>query len=185
MVNELVNGHSPPAPDKRVQLKRKVLSLHDTLPTPTPLTNGVEYGVGEFLSVIQVYKKGSRARGGMIKNMMSPQYSHLNQSQWAVYNIIQEHEKGQMFGFDETWRDNGRPPIMKENEVDMFAEKIRSNPGEKNMREYVNDMLIKSATKKGCRCASDTKFNPPTINSYMALFPYKGGMIDQEQHCKD
>ncbi len=32
MVNELVNGHSPP--NKWVQLKRKVLSLHDTLPTP-------------------------------------------------------------------------------------------------------------------------------------------------------
>jgi len=110
MVNELVNGHSPPAPDKRVQPKRKVSSLHDTLPTPTPPANGVEYGVGEFLSIIQVYKKGSRARGGMIKSMMSPQYSYLNQSQRAVYNIIQEHEKGQMFDFDETWHDNGRPP---------------------------------------------------------------------------
>ncbi len=152
MVNELVNRHSPPAPDKRVQPKRKVLSLHDTLPTPTPPAIGVEYGVGEFLSIIHVYKKGSRARGGMIKSMMSPQHSYLNQSQWAVYNIIQEHEKGRMFDFDETWRDNGRPPIMKENEVDMFAEKIHSNLGEKNMREYVNDMLIESATKKSYMC---------------------------------
>jgi hypothetical protein len=33
MVNELVNGHSPP--NKRVQLKRKMSSLHDTSPTPT------------------------------------------------------------------------------------------------------------------------------------------------------
>ncbi len=176
MVNELVNGHSPPAPDKRVQPKRKVLSLYETLPTPTPPANGVECGVGEYLSIIQVYKKGSRACGGMIKNMMSPQYSYLNQSQRAVYNIIQEHEKGQMFDFDETWRDSGRPPIMKENEVDMFAEKIRSNPGEKNMREYVNNMLIESATKNGRMCASDTKFNPTTINNYMALFANKGGI---------
>ena len=152
MVNELVNGHSPPAPDKRVQPKRKVSSLHDTLPTPTPPANGVEYGVGEFLSIIHVYKKGSRARGGMIKSMVSPQHNYLNQSQWAAYNIIQEHEKGRMFDFDETWCDNGRPPIMKENEVDMFAEKIHSNLGEKNMRESVNDMLIESATKKSYMC---------------------------------
>ena len=37
-------------------------------------------------------------------------------------------------------------------------------------------MLIKSATKKGCLCASDTKFNPTTINIYMALFANKGGI---------
>ena len=55
MVNELVNEHSPP--DKWVQLKRKVSLLHDPLHPPTLSANGVEYGVGEFLSIIQVYKK--------------------------------------------------------------------------------------------------------------------------------
>jgi hypothetical protein len=107
---------------------------------------------------------------------MSPQYNYLNQSQWAVYNIIQEHEKGRMFDVDETWRDNGRPPLMKDNDVDMFAERVHSNLGEKNMGEYVNNMLIESATKKGCLCASDSMFNPTTINNYTALFTNKGGI---------
>jgi hypothetical protein len=121
-----------------------------------------------------MYKKGSRARGGLIRKMMSPQYSYLNQSQRAVYNIIQEHKKGRMFDFDEIWHDNGRPPLMKDNDMDMFAERVCSNPGEKNMQEYVNNMLIESVTKKGCLCASDTMFNPTTINNYMALFANKG-----------
>ncbi len=81
-----------------------------------------------------------------------------------------------MFDFDETWCDNGRPPLMKDNDVDMFAEMVHSNPGKKNMQEYVKDMLIKSATKKGCLCASDTMFNPTTINNYMALVANKGGI---------
>ncbi len=107
---------------------------------------------------------------------MSLQYSYLNQSQWAVYNIIQEHKKGGMFDFDETLHDNGRPPLMKDNDVDMFAERVCSNPGEKNMQEYVNNMLIKSATKKGCLCASDTMFNPTSINNAMVLFASNGGI---------
>jgi hypothetical protein len=127
MVNELVNGHS--LPDKWVQPKREVLLLHDTLPSLTLHANGVENGVGEFLSIIQVYKRRSRACGGMIRKMMSLQHSYLNQSWQAVYNIIQECKKRQMFYFDETWCDNGRPPLMKENGVDMFTERVRSNPG--------------------------------------------------------
>jgi len=66
MVNEFVIGHSPP--DKRVQLKRKVVSLlDDSLPPPELPANGVEYGVGEFLGIIQTYKRRSKQRGVMIK----------------------------------------------------------------------------------------------------------------------
>jgi hypothetical protein len=38
------------------------------------------------------------------------------------------------------------------------------------MKEYVNEMLIESARKKGRLCASDMTFNATTINNYMALF---------------
>ena len=51
----------------------------------------------------------------------------------------------------------GRPQIMNDDEVDLFTESVRKNPGEKNMRECVNDMLIESARKKGRLCASDMK----------------------------
>jgi hypothetical protein len=44
------------------------------------------------------------------------------------------------------------------------------------MREYVNKMLIQSATKKGRLCASDMKFNPTTVNNYMPLFVNRGGI---------
>jgi hypothetical protein len=44
------------------------------------------------------------------------------------------------------------------------------------MKEYVNEMLIESARKKGCLCASDMRFNATTINNYMALFANKGGI---------
>ena len=53
VVNVFVNGHLPP--DKRVQPKRKVALPHDQLPSPALPINGVEYGVGEFLGIIQLY----------------------------------------------------------------------------------------------------------------------------------
>jgi hypothetical protein len=52
MVNEFMHGHSPP--DKRVQLKRKVVSS-DHLPAPALPVNGKEYGTGEFLGIIRWY----------------------------------------------------------------------------------------------------------------------------------
>ncbi len=93
-----------------------------------------------------------------------------------MYTVISEHEKGRILDFAESWCDMGRPKIMSDNEVDLFTESVRKNPGEKNMREYVNDMLIESATKKGGLCASGMKFNPTTVNNYMALFADRGGI---------
>jgi hypothetical protein len=174
MVNVFVNGHAPS--DKRVQLKRKVTSSDDLSPPPSVPANGVEYGVGEFLGIIKTYKKGSKLRGHMITKMLSSEYSYLKRSKSTVYTVISEHEKGRIFDFAESWRDMGRPKIMSDDEVDLFTESVRKNPGEKNMREYVNDMLIESATKKGRLCASDMKFNPTTVNNYMALFANKGGI---------
>ena len=37
-------------------------------------------------------------------------------------------------------------------------------------------MLIESAIKKGRLCAFDMKFNPTTVDNYMALFATKGGI---------
>jgi hypothetical protein len=74
MVNEFVHGHSPP--DKRVQLKRKVVSS-DPLPDPAFPVNGKEYGMGEFLGIIKCYPKGSGERRGMINKMMSPEYQYI------------------------------------------------------------------------------------------------------------
>jgi hypothetical protein len=51
MVKEFVNGHSPP--DKWAQLKRKVASLDDSLPSPALPANRVDYRAGEFISIIQ------------------------------------------------------------------------------------------------------------------------------------
>jgi hypothetical protein len=108
---------------------------------------------------------------------MSPQYSYLKRLQRAVYNVILKHEKGRMFNFSETWRANCRPQIMNDDEVNHFVDSVRKNPGEKNMKEYVNDMLVESASKKGRLCGDDMKFNPTTINNYMALFANKGGIV--------
>ncbi len=81
MVNKFVHGHSPP--DKRVQLKRKVVSS-DPLPAPALPVNGKEYGMGEFLDIIKCYPKGSGAHSGMINKMMSPEYRYIKQSLRAV-----------------------------------------------------------------------------------------------------
>jgi hypothetical protein len=43
------------------------------------------------------------------------------------------------------------------------------------MKEYVDNMLVESASNKGRLCGDDMKFNPTTINNYMALFANKGG----------
>ena len=65
-----------------------------------------------------------------------------------MYTVISEHEKGCFFDFAKSWRDMGWPKSMSDAEVDLFTELVRNHPGEKNMQEYVNDMLIESATKK-------------------------------------
>ncbi len=64
MVNVFVNGHAPS--DKRVQTKRKVTSSNDLSHPPSVPANGVEYGVGEFIGIINTYKKGSKLHGHMI-----------------------------------------------------------------------------------------------------------------------
>ncbi len=97
MVTVFLNGHS--TPDKRVQPKRKVASPHDQIPPPALPINGVEYGVGEFIGIIQLYRRRFKEWGGMIRKMMSPRYSYLMRSRRAVYNVILEHEKGRMFDF--------------------------------------------------------------------------------------
>jgi hypothetical protein len=91
MVNEFVKGHSPP--DKRVQLKRKVTTTEDSLHPPPLPANGVEYGMGEFLGIIQTYKRHSKRRGAMLTKMLSPEYSYVKRSRRTVYCIIAEHEK--------------------------------------------------------------------------------------------
>ena len=58
----------------------------------------------------------------------------------------------------------------------IFTESVHKHSGENNMQECVNDMLIESARKKDRLCASDMKFNPTTVNNYMALFAIKGGI---------
>ena len=128
MVNEFVHGHSPP--DKRVQLKRKVVSS-DPLPAPALPINGKEYGAGEFLGIIKCYPKGSGERRGMINKMMSPEYQYIKRSLRAVYNLITDHEKGRMFDFNEPWCYGGKPQIMNDEDVECFTESVRKNPGEK------------------------------------------------------
>jgi hypothetical protein len=64
MVNEFVKGHSPP--DKWVQLKRKVMTTEDSLHPPPLPANGVEYSMGEFLGIIQTYKRYSKRCGAML-----------------------------------------------------------------------------------------------------------------------
>ncbi len=108
--------------------------------------------------------------------MQSPEYNYLKRSRRSVYHVIAEHDQGQIFEFAEEWRDMGRPKIMNDDEVDLFTESVCRNPGEKNMWECVNDMLIESAMKKGRLCASDMKFNPTTVDNYIALFATKGGI---------
>ncbi len=154
MVNEFVNGHSPP--DKRVQLKRKVTTTEDSLHPPPLPANGVEYGMGEFLGIIQTYKRHSKRRGAMLTKMLSPEYSYVKRSRRTVYCIIAEHEKGRIFDFEEPWRDMGRPQIMNDDEVDLFTESVRKNPGEKNMRECVNDMCYLNLKSKLFLFADDT-----------------------------
>ena len=132
--------HSPP--DKRVQLKRKVASLDDSLPPPDLPANGVQYGVGEFLGIIQTYKRRSKQRGAMIIKMQSPEYNYLQRSRRSVYCVIAELDQGQIFEFAEEWCDMGQPKIMDDDEVDLYTESVRKNPGEKNMRECVLITLL-------------------------------------------
>ncbi len=113
-----------------MQLKRKVVSS-DSLPAPALPVNGKEYGMGECLGIIKCYPKGSKAHCGMINKMMSPEYRYIKQSLRAVYNLSTDHEKGRMFDFNETWCDDGKPPIMNDEDIECFTKSVRKYPGEK------------------------------------------------------
>ena len=133
--------------------------------------------MGEFLGIIQTYKRRSKQQGAMIMKMLSPEYSYVKRSRRTVYCIIAEHEKGRIFDFDQPWRNMGRPQIMNNDEVDLFTESVCKNPGEKNMGECVNDMLVESAGKKGRMCASDMKFSPTTSTiTWHYLLPKDGSV---------
>jgi hypothetical protein len=56
--------------------------------------------------------------------------------------LITDHKKGRMFDFNKPWRFVGKPQIMNDEDVECFTESVCKNPGEKNMKEYVNEMLI-------------------------------------------
>ncbi len=56
----------------------------------------------------------------------------------------------------------------------ILIQSVYKNPGEKNMQECSNNMMIESARKNRRLCASDMKFNLTTLNNYMALFANKG-----------
>jgi hypothetical protein len=93
---------------------------------------------GEFLGIIKCYPKGSGARHGMINKIMSPEYRYIKRSLRAVYNLITDHEKGRIFDFNKPWHDGGKPQIMNDEDIECFTESVRKNPGEINMKEYVN-----------------------------------------------
>jgi hypothetical protein len=88
----------------------------------------------------------------MIDKMMSPKYQYIKRSLRAVYNLITDHKKGRMFDFNEPWRYCGKPQIMNDEDVECFTKSVRKNPEEKNMKEYVNEMLIESVEEGSSLC---------------------------------
>ncbi len=68
----------------------------------------------------------------------------MKRSQRSVYRVIAEIDRGRIFEFAEEWCDMGRPKIMNDDEVDLFTESVRKNPGEKNMRECVLITLLRT-----------------------------------------
>ena len=163
LVNAFVTQVTPtPSQSKRIIPKRAVnLSPGEYIP-PMPL-NGKVYGMGEFLSIIGEYRKGSNERGAMIRSIQS--HGYLKVQKTAIYRCISQYEKGRRFNLLAPWPEHGRPVYVNDEEAEVIAERIRNNVGEKNTHDIVAEFVLEIVKKKGIVC--DT-INPRTIKNYMA-----------------
>ena len=123
LVNAYVARVTPtPSQSKRVIPKRAVnLSPGGYIP-PMPL-NGKVYGMGEFLSIIGEYRKGSNARGAMIRSIQS--HGYLEVQKTAIYRCIDQHEKGRCFNLLAPWPERGGQAYVNDEEAEVIAERIR------------------------------------------------------------
>ena len=163
LVNAYVAQVTPtPSQSKRAIPKRAVnLSPGGYIP-PMPL-NGKVYGMGEFLSIIGEYRKGSNARGAMIRSIQS--HGYLEVQKTAIYRCIDQHEKGRCFNLLAPWPERGGQAYVNDEEAEVIAERIRNNVGEKNTHDIVAEFVLEIVKNKGI--VRDT-INPRTIKNYMA-----------------
>ena len=129
---------------------------------------GTVYGLGEFIDIITQYKWKSVTRGRMMKSMIS--HGYVPRSYVTASKFIRAHEQdGKVFAEFDPWPENGRPPILNEDEVNDLALKITNNVGEKFLESGIEEKLIEHMRKKG-NLAADGPHRTTTANykSYLA-----------------
>ena len=118
LVDAFVTQVKPtPSPSEQVRPRRAVtLSPGEVVP-PIPL-NGKVYGMGEFLSIIEQYRKRSSERGAMIKSMQS--YGYLKAKKTAIYRCIDQHQKGRRFNLLAPWPERGGKAYVNDDEAEVI-----------------------------------------------------------------
>jgi hypothetical protein len=139
---------------------------------------GTVYGMGEFIDIITQYKKNKKrslargnsfSRGQMMRSMIS--HGYVPRSYVTASKVIREHEEdGKVFAEFAPWHENGRPPIMLEDEVNDLAVKITNNVGEKFLESDIAEELLGHMRKKGK--LADGPHRTTTAN-YKALLALK------------
>ena len=179
MVDEYISGTpSPPASGSKQftfgvkpnRSSRRKGQLPLSLPTPPVPANGVEYGVGEFVKIVSVAKKGSRSRGNLINQIMVKKY--VNGKKANLYRVLSLAEGGRVFAADEPWGQVGRKPILSDEEVDKIAKELAKNPTEK----FTNE-LIKSYIQDKVGLCPGMQFSDSTIDNYRVLIATRGGIV--------
>ena len=83
--------------------------------------------------------------------------------------MIKAHKDGRKFAFDEPWNKEGRTPLLNHAEVDVAAEALAQNLGEKSKKKLLNAILVNKEKQNGCLPDPHKKFNDTTLRNYTAL----------------
>ena len=159
------------AKGRRSQPNRKPLP---TNPPPAP-ANGETYGVGEFLKHYFA-RVGSRERGRFVRsvneklipnsNAKNP-YRYVKVARSTIFRMINAHNAGTLFGFDEDWNDVGQRLLMQDKELNKAVEKIKADPTKKEMKERVEEMLVENIKKRGGVPVTNMQLCSQTVRNYL------------------
>ncbi|KAL7536957.1 hypothetical protein ACHAXR_007505 [Thalassiosira sp. AJA248-18] len=172
-------------PSRSTRKKRnKLPSYIPELPEPKRGRH-VGYGIGECVRIVSsLTKKGSRPRGGLIRNIIATKEPNSTKAKTplvgkdysTVSGYVKRFEEGATYGEFEEWPVVGRKAIMDESRCAECVAMIKSSPSEQLFKDDVNKMLVDTMKQKGLLPESDFKFNPTTLNNYKAYLAMKAGI---------
>ena len=154
-----------PSPTTRRQ-KRKLPSIVPD--PPIPAGGKSEYGMGEFLQIINSHPKEIRRR--LILKMRRKDCKFVKAGESSIYRLLNAEKCGVRHAFDQPWYTSGRQPKIANSRIKLCAKKLSNIQGMKHMKDSVNEILVEEEKRNGGLPEAKKQMNPNTVNNYMAIF---------------